>query len=85
MSNDVKSENILVFGAHPDDLEIGMGGTVAKLSRLGYKVKLVIATLPNFTQSDKKDERRMEAVRSSKVMGCPRARLPRPSSRGDDS
>ncbi len=71
MSNDAKSENILVFGAHPDDLEIGMGGTVAKLSRLGYKVKLVIATLPNFTQSDKKDERRMEAVRSSKVMGCP--------------
>ena len=29
MSNDAKSENILVFGAHPDDLEIGMGGTVA--------------------------------------------------------
>src|SRR6187200_1665908 len=71
MSNAVKSENILVFGAHPDDLEIGMGGTISKLSRLGYNVKLVIATLPNFTQSDKKDERRMEAVRSSKVMGCP--------------
>ena len=23
--------NILAFGAHPDDLEIGMGGTLAKL------------------------------------------------------
>ena len=71
MSSISKSENILVFGAHPDDIEIGMGGTVTKLSRLGYNVKLVIATLPNFTQNDKKEERRMEAVRSSKVMGCP--------------
>lgn len=71
MSNMSKPENILVFGAHPDDIEIGMGGTVAKLSRLGYKVKLVIATLPNFTENDKKEERKMEAIRSSKVMGCP--------------
>ena len=85
MSNDAKSENVLVFGAHPDDLEIGMGGTVAKLSRLGYNVKLVIATLPNFTQSDKKDERRMEAVRILKGNGMSRARLLRPSPRGDDS
>jgi N-acetylglucosamine malate deacetylase 1 len=61
---------ILVFGAHPDDIEIGMAGTVAKLSRLGYKIKLVIAVLPNFTQNDKKEERKMEAIMSSKVMGC---------------
>lgn len=71
MTHEAKSKNILVFGAHPDDLEIGMGGTITKLSRLGLNVKLVIATLPNFTQNDKKEERRMEAVRSSKVMGCP--------------
>lgn len=71
MSHISNSENILVFGAHPDDIEIGMAGTVTKLSRLGYNVKLVIATLPNFTQNDKKEERRMEAIRSSKVMGCP--------------
>lgn len=64
-------KNILAFGAHPDDLEIGMAGTITKLSRLGYTIKLVIATLPNFTQNDKKEERKMEAIRSSKVMGCP--------------
>ena len=24
---------ILVFGAHPDDIEIGMGGTITKLAQ----------------------------------------------------
>ncbi len=62
---------ILVFGAHPDDFEIGMAGTIAKLSNLGYNLKLVIAILPNFTQNDKKEERKAEAIMSAKVMGCP--------------
>ena len=62
-------QSILAFGAHPDDIEIGMGGTVAKLARSGYDVHLVIATLPNFTKIDKKDQRRQEAIASAKVMG----------------
>ncbi len=62
---------ILVFGAHPDDLEIGMAGTIAKLSNLGYNMRLVVAILPNFTQNDKKEERKAEAIMSAKVMGCP--------------
>lgn len=68
--SNIQSGNILVFGAHPDDMEIGMGGTITKLSKNGYNVKLVVATLPNFTDRDKKEERRIEAVNSSKVMGC---------------
>jgi LmbE family N-acetylglucosaminyl deacetylase len=62
--------SILVFGAHPDDIEIGMGGTVAKLARLGYDVNLVVATLPNFVATDTKEDRRREATMSAKVMGC---------------
>lgn len=65
-----KKQPILVFGAHPDDIEIGMGGTVAKLARTGYDVNLVIATLPNFVKTDTKRERRREATVSAKVMGC---------------
>ncbi|HET8858163.1 MAG TPA: PIG-L family deacetylase [Nitrososphaeraceae archaeon] len=61
---------ILVFGAHPDDLEIGMGGTISKLTTLGYKVIMVIATLPNFTSADKKDERKLEAQSSATILGC---------------
>lgn len=61
---------IVAFGAHPDDIEIGMGGTVAKLTGMGYDVRLVIATLPNFVKTDTKEERKQESIMSAKVMGC---------------
>ncbi len=66
----MESKSILVFGAHPDDLEIGMGGTIAKLSAMGYEVQPIIATLPNFVKSDTKEGRKTESVLSTKVMGC---------------
>ena len=65
-----KKQSVIAFGAHPDDLEIGMGGTLAKLARLGYDVNLVIATLPNFVKTDIKEQRRIEATTSAKTMGC---------------
>ena len=66
----MQSKSILVFGAHPDDLEIGMGGTIAKLSGMGYEVQPIIATLPNFVKSDTKEGRKTESMLSAKVMGC---------------
>jgi N-acetylglucosamine malate deacetylase 1 len=64
-----EKQSVLVFGAHPDDIEIGMGGTVAKLNGMGYDVNLMVATLPNFVKTDTKEQRRMEAIMSAKVMG----------------
>jgi N-acetylglucosamine malate deacetylase 1 len=64
------TKKVVVFGAHPDDLEIGMGGTVAKLVGLGYDVKLVVATLPNFVKTDTKEDRKSEAIESATVLGC---------------
>ncbi len=61
---------VLALGAHPDDIEIGMGGTVAKLVGMGFDVKLVVATLPNFVKTDTKEERKKESTMSAKVMGC---------------
>jgi LmbE family N-acetylglucosaminyl deacetylase len=66
----MESKTIIAFGAHPDDLEIGMGGTIAKLSAMGYSVQPVIATLPNFVKSDTKEGRKSESMLSAKVMGC---------------
>jgi N-acetylglucosamine malate deacetylase 1 len=33
--------DILVFGAHPDDIELAMGGTLAKMAALGYKTGVI--------------------------------------------
>lgn len=37
-------ETVLFIGAHPDDIEIGVGGTVAKLAKQGYNVWWCILT-----------------------------------------
>jgi len=34
-------KNILIITAHLDDMEIGMGGTVAKLKQQGHKIRLL--------------------------------------------
>ena len=36
--------NILAIGAHPDDIEFGLGGTVAKLAENGHSVFFLIMT-----------------------------------------
>lgn len=35
---------VLVTGAHPDDIETGCGGTIAKLSETGHKVVALYLT-----------------------------------------
>src|SRR5213076_1301894 len=47
---------VLAFGAHPDDLEVGAGGLLARLSEQGAEVTLAIVSIPNNTA-----ERRVEA------------------------
>lgn len=37
---------LLAFGAHPDDIEIGAGGTLIKYARMGHQVLFAIATVP---------------------------------------
>lgn len=35
---------VIAFGAHPDDCELGLGGTAAKYTKLGHKVKFISVT-----------------------------------------
>jgi LmbE family N-acetylglucosaminyl deacetylase len=56
---------VLVFGAHPDDMEIGMGGTIAKHTAVGDDVLLVVATVPS-----QREERIREAYEAARVLGA---------------
>jgi N-acetylglucosamine malate deacetylase 1 len=56
---------VIAFGAHPDDIEIGMGGTIAKHASAGDRVVMVITVIPNNRQ-----QRRREAARAAEVLGA---------------
>ena len=38
---------VLAFGAHPDDLEVGAGGLLARLSAEGAEVTMGVVSIPN--------------------------------------
>jgi len=48
-----KGGRVLLFGAHPDDIEVGAGGLAARLSDEGAEVTLAIVSIPNHTEQRK--------------------------------
>ena len=62
--------DVIAVGAHPDDIEIGCGGTLARLVKLGYRVGIVDLTDGEPTPgSDGPDVRLAEARRAAEVLG----------------
>jgi bacillithiol biosynthesis deacetylase BshB1 len=62
--------DLLVFGPHPDDIEIGMGGTVAKQARLGARVGLCDLTAGEMGSNGTVEERLAEAEAARAVLGA---------------
>ena len=58
-------KTVLAIGAHPDDLEIGLGGTLAKMQRDGANVVMCVASIPKDY-----DTRLAEARRGAEILGC---------------
>jgi len=58
---------ILAIGAHPDDIEIGCGGTIKKHVLTGDDVYFIIAT--SGEKGGNKEERIAEAKKSATLMG----------------
>jgi bacillithiol biosynthesis deacetylase BshB1 len=64
------SVDLLVFGPHPDDLEIGLGGTIAKHATLGLRVGLCDLTTGEMGSNGTVDERLAEAESARQVLGA---------------
>lgn len=56
---------VLAIGAHPDDLELAIGGTLARLAREAVRVVMAIVSIPADYAS-----RRAEAERAADILGC---------------
>jgi len=66
--NDHKLD-ILCFGAHPDDVEIGMAGTIKKHVDLGYKVGICDLTMAELSSNGTVTQRQKEADEAASILG----------------
>lgn len=70
-------QKYLFVGPHPDDIEVGAGGTAAKLCRLGKEVRFLVVTDGAYG-TDKKEydkeelikTRQEEATKSANILGA---------------
>lgn len=62
--------DLLAFGAHPDDIEIGLGGTLARHAAEGARVGLCDLTAGELGSNGTPEERRGEAAAAADVLGA---------------
>lgn len=65
-----KKLDILAFGAHPDDVELGAGGTLIAHKKLGYAFGIVDLTLGELGTRGTVAGRLKEAGEAAKIMGA---------------
>jgi bacillithiol biosynthesis deacetylase BshB1 len=61
--------DILVFAAHPDDAELGCGGTIAKHIALGMKVGIIDLTRGELGTRGNPQLRAQEAAAAARILG----------------
>lgn len=59
---------IMVFGPHPDDQELGMGGTIARLAKQGHEVCIVDMTNGEPTPMGSVEQREKEWTRATAIL-----------------
>ncbi|HWI36522.1 MAG TPA: PIG-L family deacetylase [Burkholderiales bacterium] len=58
-------KTVLAVGAHADDIELAVGGTMARLRRAGARVVMLVVSLPGDAK-----RRRREAEKAAGILGC---------------
>jgi bacillithiol biosynthesis deacetylase BshB1 len=71
--------SILVIGPHPDDQELGMGGTIARLVSQGHRVHLVDMTNGEPTPHGSVETRARESAAAARILGVGRTLLGLPN------
>ncbi len=71
--------DVVCIGAHPDDVELGMGGTVAAMVRNGLRVGIVDLTNGEPTPHGDAATRAREAKRAAGILGVERRTLDLPN------
>ncbi len=62
--------DVVAFGAHPDDVELGCGGTLAALVARGYRVGICDLTRGEAGTRGSAEERAAEAARAAEILGA---------------
>jgi bacillithiol biosynthesis deacetylase BshB1 len=66
-------------GAHPDDVEIGMGGTLAAMTAAGKRVAIVDLTNGEPTPHGTVEQRAVESAMAAEILGAERRTLTQPN------
>jgi len=61
---------LLVFGSHPDDIEFGCGGIVARETQAGRAAHFVVCSRGEAGSNGKPQQRVAEAERAAKILGA---------------
>ncbi|KAF0825971.1 bacillithiol biosynthesis deacetylase BshB1 [Cytobacillus firmus] len=61
--------DILAFGAHADDVEIGMGGTIAKFASIGKKIGICDLTRAELSSNGTIEIRKDESLKAAGILG----------------
>lgn len=70
VTRDLDAVDVLAFGPHPDDIEIGMGATLAKHAASGHRVGLCDLTAGEMGSNGTVEERLAEADAARAVLGA---------------
>jgi bacillithiol biosynthesis deacetylase BshB1 len=60
--------DVIAFGPHPDDVELGCGGTLYKLAQMGYSAGIVDLTEGEMATRGTVDERCREAADAAEIL-----------------